>query len=84
MPACKNDPKAHYSASAPSPTGRGFCAHAYDVGKRMTGNDGKMWQVILTSNGIRRWSKVKKASDSKQSPIRKKRPSLYQKRTYRS
>jgi len=43
----------------PSPS---HSATLYGVGEQLEGNDGNMWEIIQTSNGIHRWSKVKDLS----------------------
>jgi hypothetical protein len=35
-------------------------ATLYDVGKKKTGNDGNMWIITQSSNGIKKWSKYNK------------------------
>jgi hypothetical protein len=35
-----------------------FCAHAELVGKKKRGTDGNLWEVVLASNGVRRWQKI--------------------------
>jgi len=64
MPKCKNDETRSYSGDEPSPKGRGYCAHAEEVGKRRKGKDGKFWVVRETKKG-KRWFKV---SESVKSP----------------
>ena len=69
---CINDPKANRS-KGPSPTGRGYCAHAENEGKVMKGSDGKKWVVKLveyeSGKKIKRWFRSPK-------PITKKTPGV--------
>jgi hypothetical protein len=55
MPRCVNDPKAFYTGSEPSPKGKGYCAHAMRPGSRMTGQDGRGWEVRADKNGRLSW-----------------------------
>jgi len=41
-----------FKADRPSP---GQSATLYPAGKRMVGNDGGMWMVKVSSNGVHRW-----------------------------
>ena len=59
MPPCKNDITKTYKGTEPSPKGLGYCAHAEDVGKIMTGKDKNMWIITETSQKVKRWSKLK-------------------------
>jgi len=74
MPKCKNDEGTSYTGKEPSPKGKGYAAHACDVGTIKTGTDGKKWEVRADSNGSHRWFHVS-ASDStatkKKSPPKK-------------
>jgi hypothetical protein len=72
MPKCKNDKTRSYTGNEPSPKGRGYCAHAEEVGKRRKGKDGQFWVVKETKRG-KRWFKVSK---SVRSPGRQKKNSL--------
>ena len=58
MPKCKNDSKASYIGTEPSPKGLGFCAHAEKNGTIKKGKDGNEW-IIKTHNNIKKWQKVK-------------------------
>ena len=40
-------------------------ATKYKVGTRKLGNDGNMWIIKKSSNGIQRWSKIKNNSTKK-------------------
>ena len=53
MPKCKNDPKASYSGSEPSPKGKGYCAHAEKKGATRTGNNSRKWTVA--TRGDKYW-----------------------------
>lgn len=62
MPVCKNDPKAHYQGTEPSPKGLGYCAHAEDIGTIRKGLDGNKWITQLSGKSIR-WIKYDPTSD---------------------
>ena len=55
---CKNDPKRTYKGTEPSPKGRGYCAHAEEVGTVKKGTDGNKWVVKTTKKGVKRWVKL--------------------------
>jgi hypothetical protein len=59
MPKCLNDKTKTYKGDEPSPKGLGISASAEEDGKIMQGKDNNLWKVKLTSNGQKRWSKVK-------------------------
>lgn len=46
-------------------------ATEFSVGKRKKGNDGKMWVVVKTKNGVHRWNKVGTAKTAKTAKKRK-------------
>ena len=60
MPKCKNDETRSYTGNEPSPKGRGYCAHAEEVGKRRKGKDGKFW-VVRETKKVKRWFKMSKS-----------------------
>lgn len=73
MPPCKNDPKAHYKGTEPSPKGLGYCAHAMKVGTKKKGRDGQMWIIKKDKVGTRKWMKVVSAgSKTAKKPVPKK------------
>lgn len=74
MPECKKDPTKKYKGTEPSPKGRGFCAHSEDIGKKMKGLDGNMWEIKATTAGVKRW--VKCSVDKKSSSKNKKPKNL--------
>ena len=57
---CKNDKSRTYKGTEPSPKGKGYCAHAENVGSKKKGKDGNMWEVKQIKNGSKRWIKVHK------------------------
>ena len=63
MPRCKNDETRRYTGNEPSPKGRGYCAHAEEVGKRRKGKDGNFWVARETTKG-KRWFKANKSVKS--------------------
>jgi len=66
---CKNDSTRTYKGTEPSPKGRGYCAHAEEVGKVRIGKDKKKWVVRQVSNGSKRWmAAAKRASPRKRRP----------------
>jgi hypothetical protein len=67
MPACLNDATKKYKGDEPSPKGRGFCAHAQELGKKQVGLDGEMWQVRDRINGSLYWAKVSSVRGGKKS-----------------
>lgn len=83
MPKCINDPKSYYNVTAPSPTGRGYCAHAEREGTIKRGKDGKMWQVKRTKGGTLRWVRVNSAS-TKRTRVSKRKKSSAKSQTKRS
>ncbi len=74
MPTCKNTTKGYYKGTEPSPKGRGYCARAENVGKRMRGTDKRMWVVKsykVKESHVKRWARV---------PMKKAAPSAKKKR----
>ncbi len=59
--------KKHKNRPSPTET-----ATEHKVGKKKKGNDGKMWKVVKTSNGVKRWQKVSKKVSKKKSGQKKK------------
>jgi len=59
MPKCLNDKTKTYKGDEHSPKGLGYCASAEEDEKIMEGKDNNLWKVKLTSNGQKRWYKVK-------------------------
>ena len=55
---CKNNNSRYYTGDEPSPRGKGYCASSEKMGKRMTGKDGNLWEVVKTRDGTKRWKKV--------------------------
>jgi hypothetical protein len=51
----KNTPFKSYRIGRPSPN---FSATLFPRGTKKMGGDGNIWQVIIASNGVRRWQKV--------------------------
>jgi DNA-directed RNA polymerase len=49
----------------PSPSAS---ATLYPVGKTMKGNDGNLWKIAKTKDGVKRWNKVTTASKSVSKP----------------
>jgi hypothetical protein len=61
MPKCKNDPKASFLGSEPSPKGRGICAHAEKAGSTRMGKDGRKWTVATRKpNNQKYWKPTAK------------------------
>ena len=54
----KNASPRPYKGTEPSPKGRGYCAHAEEIGKVRIGKDKKKWVVRQVSNGSKRWMAV--------------------------
>jgi hypothetical protein len=46
-------------------------ATLYPVGKTMKGNDGNLWKIAKTKDGVKRWNKVTTASKSVSKPATK-------------
>jgi len=57
MHYCKNDPKKTYKGDEPSPKGLGYCAHSENIGTVKNGKDGNKWIIVVTSKGVKRWTK---------------------------
>ena len=73
---CFNDATSTYKGSEPSPKGRGYCAHAEQVGKRMKGRDGRTWIVKQYAKGLKRWIPLRTTSKrAKMSPSTRTKPS---------
>jgi hypothetical protein len=51
----KVTPFRSYRIGRPSPN---FSATLFPRGTRKMGGDGNIWQIIIASNGVRRWQKV--------------------------
>lgn len=51
----KSAPFKSYRIGRPSPN---FSATLFPRGTKRRGGDGNVWQVIIASNGVRRWQKV--------------------------
>ena len=51
----KSVPFKNYRMSRPSPN---ISATLFPKGTKRMGGDGNMWQVIIASNGVRRWKKI--------------------------
>jgi len=60
--------KSTAKAERPSPTAS---ATLYPVGKTMKGNDGNLWKIAKTKDGVKRWNKVTTASKSVSKPATK-------------
>jgi hypothetical protein len=60
--------KSTAKAERPSPTAS---ATLYPVGKTMKGNDGNLWKIAKTKDGVKRWNKVTTASKSVSKPVAK-------------
>jgi hypothetical protein len=60
--------KSTAKAERPSPTAS---ATLYPVGKTMKGNDGNLWKIAKTKDGVKRWNKVTTASKSVSKPVTK-------------
>lgn len=43
-------------------------ATLYKVGYRREGQDGNMYEIVMASNGVKRWQKVKTTSATKPKP----------------
>ncbi len=56
---CFNDPTRYYKGDEPSPKGLGYCAHCEKIGYEMNGLDGRVWKVVKTKNGVKRWGSPK-------------------------
>lgn len=56
----------------PSPSAS---ATLYPVGKTMKGNDGNLWKIAKTKDGVKRWNKVTTASKSVSKPATKTKSS---------
>ena len=62
--------KSTTKALRPSPTAS---ATSFPVGKTMIGNDGNLWKIAKTKDGVKRWNKVTAEAKTKSpEPIKKK------------
>jgi hypothetical protein len=62
MKKTKSTPKT----MRPSPS---VSATLYPVGKTMRGNDGNLWKIAKTKDGVKRWNKVTTASKLATKPV---------------
>ena len=62
MKTTKSTPKT----MRPSPS---VSATLYPAGKTMRGNDGNLWKIAKTKDGVKRWNKVTTASKSATKPV---------------
>ena len=58
MPKCKNFDTGTYKGTEPSPKGLGICARGENMGHRIKGLDGNIWEVKATKTGTKRWVKI--------------------------
>ena len=73
---CFNDATYTYKGSEPSPKGRGYCAHAEQVGTQMKGRDGRTWIVKQYAKGLKRWIPLRTTSKrANVSPSTRTKPS---------
>lgn len=70
MPRCINDKSKNYKGNEPSPKGLGYCAHAEKLYSYKKGKDGKLWEVAINKNGVKRWVKLK-SNKPKEDKIKK-------------
>ena len=59
---CFNDAASTYKGFEPSPKGRGYCAHAEQVGTQMKGRDERTWIVKEYAKGLKRWIPLRTTS----------------------
>ena len=58
MPKCANFDTGTYKGTEPSPKGLGLCARGENMGHRIKGLDGNIWEVKATKTGTKRWVKI--------------------------
>lgn len=66
--------KSTTKALRPSPTAS---ATLFPVGKTMKGNDGNVWKIAKTKDGVKRWNKVTTVTKaSKKTPTATPKPAV--------
>ena len=71
MPKCQNFDTGTYKGIEPSPKGLGLCARGENIGHRIKGLDGNIWEVKATKTGTKRWVKITSDKSKKKSAKKK-------------